>query len=81
MPTVKYHGYHVRLLRAAWDRPLAALIEARQRELRDAARFLGRRLFDEQPKSFDARMKSYWHAWREAAEIRVNQEADVRAEI
>jgi CHAD domain-containing protein len=122
---VKYHGYHVRLLQAAWDRPLeargreiqalsellgkdhdltilgaalpssgdggddgggtacrvAALIEARQRELRDAARFLGRRLFDEQPKSFDARMKSYWDAWREAAETRVNQEADVRAEI
>lgn len=43
---------------------LFALIEERRRELKDQARELGRKIFEESPAEFVNRMKGYWKAGR-----------------
>jgi CYTH domain-containing protein/CHAD domain-containing protein len=43
---------------------LGELIERRQAELLDAALELGARLYAEQPKAFERRLRAYWSAWR-----------------
>ncbi|HET7454208.1 MAG TPA: CHAD domain-containing protein [Solirubrobacterales bacterium] len=43
---------------------LAAAIERRQEELAEGALALGRRLYAEQPKQFERRLRRYWQAWR-----------------
>lgn len=45
-------------------KPLLALVDLRQNELRNAAKPLGEQLFAEKPKAFAARMAAYWRAWR-----------------
>ena len=43
---------------------LRGLIEARQRELRLAARELGARFYSEKPSTFSSRLGRYWRLWR-----------------
>jgi len=43
---------------------LAAATERRQQELAVQALALGRRLYAEQPKQFERRLRRYWQAWR-----------------
>lgn len=45
-------------------RALLARAHDRSRELRTAARTLGRRLYAEPPRRYLARMRRYWQAWR-----------------
>jgi len=46
---------------------LLGLIEDYRRDLRAAARLLGRRVYADKPKGFVARFESYWQAWRAEA--------------
>lgn len=41
-----------------------AAIDHRRDQLEEEAFFLGRRLYAERPKAFEARLRSYWEAWR-----------------
>ena len=41
-----------------------ALVDQRQRQLRDAARPLGEWIYAEKPKCLNARLGSYWRTWR-----------------
>ncbi len=44
---------------------LLALIDRRRRALEEAARPLGRQIYAETPRTFTARLASYWQAWRQ----------------
>jgi CHAD domain-containing protein len=43
---------------------LSALVERRQEELLEEALALGSRLYAEKPRAFEARIETYWRAWR-----------------
>lgn len=48
---------------AAESKSVAAAIAAREEELASAAFALGRRLYAERPKAFEARLRACWRAW------------------
>lgn len=60
-----HHDLHV-LRESASEPPveLLAAIEARQRELEEAARELGARIYAERPAVFVARIEKLWRIWR-----------------
>jgi CHAD domain-containing protein len=55
---------HQRRLGEEETRVLEATIDARQEQLATEAFDLGHRLYAEQPKAFERRLRRYWQAWR-----------------
>ena len=53
-----------RPIRASTLQALLALIDARQGQLRERARQIGRRVYAERPQNFVRRLQGYWQAWR-----------------